>query len=586
MTGQRQICTNCWYVLKNAEVHSSACPGCRASPPPAGWAPLPTMLAERYKVTDQLGRGGMGAVLLAEDTRVGNRQVAIKLPLPGRVLADLLEAEQRAASFLGGYERHFVKVFATDAFLVMEYLPPPWTTLRQHLREHGLLNPEAVAHLGIELLKGIRVMENHGVVHRDLKPENIFVCPRGDGRYDVKIYDFGIWVPAQRDAGNDSVLGALQQPNAGTPSYMSPEQLRHVPLTTASDIHATGSLLYESIIGQPPYVTATKGKTMDVWVKERMELLRHPLTRPASIPGDLFEILAKALEFDIDKRQFFEIAGSGSGTSFARGMQRALEKFLTDRRDAAERARLQFMAQATEMQRALVAIHGPMKGLVDDTNDILTELTYCSTRLTTEFPDRVGAMMDELEGRYNALMKRLRAFSASYAPTSLLQPPDNQQHPAPPAPAPPPMDPRRQRSPVVLGLIGVVLLLVGFSLGAILRGAGSNAVATSLDGGALPTTESPIGNNDRRDGDGTSTFAGPTVEALKSAESTTTQTAAASASGDSSNPASSAPTVTGSTTVPAPPAFRAPASTAKPPPPKPKPKPPPPKPKPPPDDYQ
>lgn len=486
MSATECVCASCWYVLPASAAPAGVCPGCWVAAPVDGWSPLPFLLEGRYRLTGQLGRGGMGAVMRAEDTRTG-RLVAIKLPLPSKTFEDILEAEQGAAKLLGRYEAHFVKVFAADTFVVMEYLPPPWTTLRHHLDELGRLDPLRVARLGAALLKAVRLMENHGIIHCDLKPENVFVRARGDGDYDAKIYDFGGWIPALREPANESVL-PRPRPIAGTPSYMSPEQLlgiadtldppvipRQIPLTTASDLHALASMLWESAAGAPPYDTDPSRRPHQVWVAERLAALRSPPVRPPSMPQQLYDILATALRFEAEHRRFHE-GESNPGTSGAKGMQKALEKFVASSLEAAERTRRRIVERVDAMRHGIEAIHGPTKKVADEAQAFLDELTRQAVEAQAGDPGAGEAKLDALQARHDAVMNELHALAARVAAPAPVEVP---------APSAPPQARPKERGPRVLTLVfaGALLVTIGF----ILRGytLKPRSIAAEPDAGRL-----------------------------------------------------------------------------------------------------
>ena len=203
----------------------------------------------RYAIDAQLGQGAMGVIYRAHDPAI-DRTVAIKL-----IRADILDAETRP-EYVQRFERearaagrcvhpNIVLVFdvAThdgNPYIVMEFVDG--ITLAQLLRARGPLPaPEAVA-IAAQILDGLAAAHAQGVVHRDVKPANVMLTR--DGR--VKVADFGI-----------SRLGAadLTQPGAlvGTPSTMSPEQLKGGPIDARSDLFATGTVLFELLTGQRPF---------------------------------------------------------------------------------------------------------------------------------------------------------------------------------------------------------------------------------------------------------------------------------------------------------------------------------------------
>jgi predicted Ser/Thr protein kinase len=206
-----------------------------------------------YTITRILGRGGMGVVYLADDTRL-HRPVALKA-LPPHLFHDdrmraRLRQEARAAAALS--HPSIATVYALEEigdqlFIASEYLEG--RTLREELSGGAL--PAALAlTTAIEIGRALAAAHERGIVHRDLKPENIVRTPGGR----VKILDFGL---AQFDIGAQDLASVtrLTDPGAiaGTPPYMAPEQLLGQPTGPRTDQFAFGVLLYELLTGRHPF---------------------------------------------------------------------------------------------------------------------------------------------------------------------------------------------------------------------------------------------------------------------------------------------------------------------------------------------
>lgn len=213
-----------------------------------------------YRLERELGRGGMGVVYLAEDTRLG-RKVAIKL-LSSSFSRDAtrrerLRLEARAAAALS--HPGIATVFSLEEIeghlcLVTEYVEGD--TLRSEI-EHGPLSLDLVLDTGIQVARGLAAAHAAGVVHRDLKPENIIRSRQGE----VKILDFGIArieAPSGPDMPRLTGTGAV----LGTPGYMSPEQLDGADVDQRSDIFALGILLFEVATAIHPFAGPTPGSTV------------------------------------------------------------------------------------------------------------------------------------------------------------------------------------------------------------------------------------------------------------------------------------------------------------------------------------
>ena len=237
-------------------------------------------IAGRYRVLREVGRGGMGAVWLCEDERLG-RNVAVKQVghVSGETAPDVARAMREARSSAPLNHPNVVAIFdAIDEgdhiWLVMEYVAG--RTLAQIIAEDGPIPPEQAAQIGAQVADGLAAAHERGTVHRDIKPSNILIGP--DGR--AKISDFGI----SRTAGEETLTqtGML----SGTPSYLSPEIARGEDPSPASDVWALGASLFAAVEGRPPYSSqANPLATLANIVNEptprpeRAGVLTEPITR-------------------------------------------------------------------------------------------------------------------------------------------------------------------------------------------------------------------------------------------------------------------------------------------------------------------
>ncbi len=204
------------------------------------------MIADRYTLLREIGRGGMGAVWLARDELLG-REVAVKRigMAPGGQSADLERAE-REARLAARLDPHVVAVFdlvteGDERWLVMEYIDG--VTLATLVRRDGALTPDQASPLVRQAADALAAAHSAGIVHRDVKPSNILVTEDGQ----VKLSDFGI-ARAEADA-------TLTQTGlvTGSPAYLAPEVASGDVATDASDVWSLGATLFHALSGRPPY---------------------------------------------------------------------------------------------------------------------------------------------------------------------------------------------------------------------------------------------------------------------------------------------------------------------------------------------
>ncbi len=206
---------------------------------------------DHYEVLGVIGRGGMGVVLKAHDTKL-RRVVAIKLLAPA--LAAVGTARRRfareAQSAAAVRDEYVVKIHAVceDAavpYLVMEFISG--ITLEDRIRAGGPVETREAVRIGMQSARGLAAAHAQGLVHRDVKPGNILL---EDGVGRVKLTDFGLARAA--DDASISRSGVI----AGTPMYMSPEQAKGDQIDLRSDLFSLGSVLYTLCTGRPAFRAA------------------------------------------------------------------------------------------------------------------------------------------------------------------------------------------------------------------------------------------------------------------------------------------------------------------------------------------
>jgi predicted Ser/Thr protein kinase len=200
-----------------------------------------------YLIVEEIGRGGMGVVYLAEDQRLGRRVALKSLPPPlanDPAFRERLRREARAAATIS--HPAVAVVYALEAIdghllIVSEYVRG--RTLREELARGPIDERRAVA-IAAEIARALAAAHAAGVVHRDLKPENVLIAEGGA----VKVVDFGIAYVDGAEATRLTRDGSL----IGTPAYMAPEQLAGGNVDARADIYAAGVLLAEMLMGRHP----------------------------------------------------------------------------------------------------------------------------------------------------------------------------------------------------------------------------------------------------------------------------------------------------------------------------------------------
>ncbi len=258
-------------------------------------------VADTYEVVRLLGSGGMGEVWLARHLRLPGKQVAIKV-LHTRVggLSDEALArfrrEAEVATRIGHpniVEVHDYNTLPSGApYLVLEFLQGESLASRMRF---GPVPVEEATLLIRQVGSALDASHQVGVVHRDLKPDNIFLVPTPMGT-QVKVLDFGI-----SKVVDSSTLQTADEVLVGTPQYMSPEQAtgQNKDVGPQTDVFALGSIVYEMLSGQPPFVADSVAK-----VVFRIAYEPHvPLEKvKPGLPPRVYEAVEKALQKDRAKR--------------------------------------------------------------------------------------------------------------------------------------------------------------------------------------------------------------------------------------------------------------------------------------------
>jgi dienelactone hydrolase len=266
--------------------------------PSDGMTPGPGKRIGSFRIERELGRGGMGVVYLARDTAL-DRLVAIKsLPTKLATNPKAIARLQREARCLASLNHPNIAVIYEKIeqdeggyYLVLEYVPG--YTLAARIAE-GRLNVEEALKIALQVAEAIAAAHGSGVIHRDLKPTNIRINPQGN----VKVLDFGMAAvvgsqASEKDAGAGRV-GRI----AGTPYYMSPEQVLHKATDHRTDIWSFGCVLYEMLSGMRAFPgDSTCDALAAVLVAQPdLEML------PAKVSPAVRKVIGKCLTTDKQRR--------------------------------------------------------------------------------------------------------------------------------------------------------------------------------------------------------------------------------------------------------------------------------------------
>ena len=299
-------------------------------PPIPALVITPTTGAERYigkyRIKSELGRGGMGAVYLAEQPGLG-REVAIKELIqsatadPVALKRFLQEAQVMArTSHPNLVQVHDIELMGDANYIVLEFVRG--RSLREWLAR-GPMSPPQVFAVMHGVLQALDYAHRHAVVHRDMKPENVLLSDEGM----VKVADFGI----ARLTDDTGVSGTATKTGTtvGTPQYMSPEQVASSKVDGRSDLYSAGIMFYELVVGSPPF-TATEADGPFTLMAKHVQAPPKPpsVHRPGldmELEAAILKSIAKRPEDRFQTGQEFDEAISRIADRLYPGWRRSLE---------------------------------------------------------------------------------------------------------------------------------------------------------------------------------------------------------------------------------------------------------------------
>lgn len=240
----------------------------------------------RYKLLEIIGDGGMAIVYRAKDL-ILDRDVAVKvLRSEFNKDEDFIRRFKREAESATSLDHpNIVSIYDVGEdeeiyFIVMEYVQGK--TLKQYIKEHGKISVEESLHIMKQIVSGMAVAHDHGIIHRDIKPHNILITENGT----AKLTDFGIAlaITSATITHTNSILGSVH--------YFSPEQARGGIANAKSDIYSFGAVLYEMVTGRVPFVGDSP---VSVALKHLQENVIEPRRLNPEIPQSVENIVLKSL---------------------------------------------------------------------------------------------------------------------------------------------------------------------------------------------------------------------------------------------------------------------------------------------------
>jgi len=252
----------------------------------------------KYLIINEVGRGSTGVVYLSHDPYYG-RDVAIKVynieasgdDERARISRKMFLSEAHMVGML--QHPHILPIYDAGeenghCYIVTEHVHGA-RTLAAYCRPDNLLRVDDVVEIMFKCVKALHYAHSRGVIHRDIKPSNIMLTQDSD----VRIIDFGIALVADSDISRIEGI-------AGSPSYMSPEQVQSLELTGRSDIYSLGAVMYELLTGNRPFRAGNLAKLLHQIVYATPPPIH---TLRAEVPEDLENVVAVAMQKDPERRQ-------------------------------------------------------------------------------------------------------------------------------------------------------------------------------------------------------------------------------------------------------------------------------------------
>ena len=319
----------------------------------------------RYEIGAMIGTGGMADVYIAEDLRL-HRKVAVKILRSdlARDPAFVARFKKEALAAGGLNNPGIVAVFDSgedgpNSYIVMELVKGH--TLRQVLQSDEEISQEEAVQIVTEILEALEYSHNEGIIHRDIKPGNIMITDSGK----VKVMDFGI-ARALDDIGATmtntwSVVGTAQ--------YLSPEQATGDSADARSDIYSVGCLMYELLVGRPPFIGDTP-------VSIAFQHVSAPLPAPSDINPDIDQNLETIIKVALHKNPDDRYQDAGA--------------MLADLRRAVRGEQVTTKIRKTSPRKRLIAIGGVAVALIVIAGSTLLTRSHAPVAPSLQVPNVVG----------------------------------------------------------------------------------------------------------------------------------------------------------------------------------------------------
>jgi hypothetical protein len=265
-----------------------------AATPPATQTPAAGVGRQigKYRIKGELGRGGMGAVYLAEQPGLG-REVAIKELIlspaadPTALMRFLQEAQVMArTSHPNLVQVHDLEQIGDANYIVLEFVRG--RSLRDMVNQGPVPLPQTFAVMH-GVLQALDYAHRHAIVHRDMKPENVLLSDEGN----VKVADFGI--ARLTDDSGPGGTATKTGTTVGTPQYMSPEQVASSKVDGRSDLYSAGIMFYELVVGQPPFTASEADGPFTLMAKHVQAPPKPPSVHRPGLDMRLEEMIMKSL---------------------------------------------------------------------------------------------------------------------------------------------------------------------------------------------------------------------------------------------------------------------------------------------------